>query len=144
MFGTLPARFTVYPDLLEEAGYHVGYAGKGWGPGRFEPGGRTRNPAGPRYKDFKTFLDARPPGRPFYFWMGILRRPSTDAESDDKGRLREVEIPPFLPDNDIVRRHFVEYFAKIEAYDQIVQSTLDVLHETGELDNTLIIYTCDN
>ena len=25
LFGTLPAKFTVYPDLLEEAGYHIGY-----------------------------------------------------------------------------------------------------------------------
>ena len=41
LYGTLPAKFTVYPDLLEQAGYHIGYAGKGWEPGRLEPGGRT-------------------------------------------------------------------------------------------------------
>jgi hypothetical protein len=46
LHGFLPKRFAVYPDLLEQAGYVVGYTGKGWGPGRFEPGGRGRNPAG--------------------------------------------------------------------------------------------------
>jgi arylsulfatase A-like enzyme len=31
LWGTLPAKFPVYPDMLEDAGYLVGYAGKGWG-----------------------------------------------------------------------------------------------------------------
>ena len=48
LWGTLPAKFAVYPDLLEEVGYYVGYTRKGWGPGRDEPGGRKRNPAGPQ------------------------------------------------------------------------------------------------
>src|SRR5919108_158703 len=45
LHGFLPQRFAVYPDLLERAGYAVGYSGKGWGPGQFEAGGRARNPA---------------------------------------------------------------------------------------------------
>jgi len=56
LHGFLPKSLPVYPDLLEEAGYLVGYAGKGWGPGRVEPAGRTRNPAGPAYKSFDEFL----------------------------------------------------------------------------------------
>src|SRR6185436_4969280 len=32
LWGTLPARFPVYPDLLERAGYTVGHTRKGWGP----------------------------------------------------------------------------------------------------------------
>jgi len=58
LWSTLPARFAVYPDLLKKAGYHVGVTRKGWGPGRIEPGGRTRNPAGQSYKDFRAFLEA--------------------------------------------------------------------------------------
>jgi len=60
LWSTLPAKFEVYPDILEQAGYHVGFTRKGWGPGRDGPGGRTRNPAGPRYKNFGQFLKARP------------------------------------------------------------------------------------
>ena len=52
LHGFLPAKFPVYTDLLEQAGYYVGFTRKGWGPGRFEPGGRTRNPAGPQFSDF--------------------------------------------------------------------------------------------
>ncbi|MFW5690022.1 MAG: sulfatase [Spirochaetota bacterium] len=73
-----PAKFPVYPDLLAEAGYHVGYTGKPWAPGDWKRTGRSTNPAGPRYEgrtltppstaispkdyagNFVDFLDARP------------------------------------------------------------------------------------
>src|SRR5437879_4470146 len=45
LWGTLPAKFAVYPNLLEAAGYVVGHTGKGWAPGSL--GDRKRNPAGP-------------------------------------------------------------------------------------------------
>ena len=67
LHGFLPKSYAVYPDLLEDAGYVVGYTGKGWGPGRFEPGGRVRNPAGPVFASFGEFMQKREPGRPFCF-----------------------------------------------------------------------------
>ena len=33
LWGTLPAKFEVYPDILEREGYFVGFTRKGWGPG---------------------------------------------------------------------------------------------------------------
>src|ERR1700676_236877 len=50
LWGTLPKKFPVYPELLEQAGYHVGLIRKGWGPGDFRPGGYTHNPAGRNFK----------------------------------------------------------------------------------------------
>ena len=46
---SFPQTYVSYQDLLEEAGYAVGYTGKPWGPGRWEKSGRTRNPAGPAF-----------------------------------------------------------------------------------------------
>src|SRR3954464_9946645 len=66
LWGTLPAKFPVYPDQLEAAGYFVGHMGKGWGPG--DLGDRKRNAAGPGFKSFEQFLRAVPPGKPFCFW----------------------------------------------------------------------------
>src|SRR4029453_3359030 len=60
LWGTLPERLAVSPDLLERAGYVVGLTGKGWGPGNFEAGGRTRNPAGPSFQNFAAFLTRIP------------------------------------------------------------------------------------
>src|SRR5690554_2681597 len=48
-----PSKFVVYPDLLENAGYFVGYTQKGWGPGNWKISGRTRNPAGELYNKHK-------------------------------------------------------------------------------------------
>src|SRR5207244_2856613 len=44
LHGFLHKKFPVYPDLLEKAGYAVGFSGKGWGPGNFQAGGRSHNP----------------------------------------------------------------------------------------------------
>src|ERR1051326_2014867 len=68
--GFLPKEFPVYPELLEQAGYVVGLSGKGWGPGNFRAGGRTRNPAGPSFKNFEEFLKVVPADKPFCFWFG--------------------------------------------------------------------------
>ena len=83
LWSSLPAKFDTYPDLLEAAGYHVGYTRKGWGPGSLEASGRTRNPAGPRYDSFRSFLDAAHDRAPFCFWFG-----STDPHRAYEARLR--------------------------------------------------------
>ena len=52
LHGFLPRGYSVYPDRLEQAGYSIGFTGKGWGPGRFEPGGRSRN-CGPAVQELR-------------------------------------------------------------------------------------------
>jgi len=47
LYGTLPAKYPLYTHLLEDSGYHVGYTGKGWGPGNWKAGGLQRNPTMP-------------------------------------------------------------------------------------------------
>jgi len=101
LHGFLPKRFAVYPDLLEQAGYMVGHAGKGWGPGRTEPAGRSRNPADPQFKNFDEFMQQRPGGRPFYFWFGSNdpHRPHEAGTGAQAGMKPEsVQVPGFLPD----------------------------------------------
>ena len=56
LWSFLPAKYKVVPDILEQAGYAVGHTRKGWGPGNFQAGGRERNPAGPNFRNFETFL----------------------------------------------------------------------------------------
>ena len=147
LWSTLPARFDVYPDLLERAGYHVGYTRKGWGPGRIEPGGRTRNPAGPRFKNFEEFLKARPEGKPFCFWFG-----STDPHRGYKWRsgiesgmkLDEVQVPACLPDCETVRTDICDYYWEVQRFDREVGQIRQLLQENGELDNTLVVISGDN
>jgi arylsulfatase A-like enzyme len=146
LHGFLPKRFDVYPDLLEQAGYVVGYSGKGWGPGRFEPGGRGRNPAGPQFKNFDDFIQQRP-GRPFLFWFGSNdpHRPYEAGAGVRSGlKLDSVKVPPFLPDTPEVRGDLLDYYFEIQRFDRDVGRIVATLERLGELDNTLIIVTSDN
>jgi len=147
LHSTLPAKFPVYPDLLEEAGYHVGFTRKGWGPGNVQAGGRDRNPAGPRFDDFEAFLDARKGDAPFSFWFGTKHphRPYSDELIEEKGIDPEaIEIPPFLPDAEPVRRDLANYYAEVADIDDQIKGLLAVLEERGELEDTVIVISSDN
>lgn len=158
------AKYDVYPDLLEQAGYHVGYTGKGWGPGNFKDGGRSRNPAGTPYgkrklrapdgiagtdyaANFEDFLEARPDGTPFCFWYGGHEPHRSYQEGigvhSDK-RLEDVHVPAFLPDTPEIRSDLLDYCVEIEWFDKHLGRMLDMLAQRGELDNTLVIVTGDN
>lgn len=165
MVSTLPRKFDVYPDLLEQAGYWVGYTGKGWGPGNDTAGGRTRNPAGPMFNthripgqalvrsdidydaNFRDFLAKRPKGRPFCFWFGSNDpHRQYDAGSGFRSgmRLENVIVPPFLPDVPEVRSDYLDYYFEIERFDRELGEALRLIEEAGELNNTLVVITSDN
>lgn len=56
----------------------------------------------------------------------------------------DVVIPKFLPDTPAVRKDWAEYFAGIEKVDGIVGETMRLLHQSGQKDNTFIIYMSDH
>ncbi len=147
LWSTLPARIPVYPNLLEQAGYHTGFAKKGWGPGDFKAGGRESNPAGKSYGDFGRFMSQRRPGQPFCFWFGGYdpHRPY-EWESGVKSGLdpSAVEVPACLPDSGIVRKDICDYYLEAQRFDKEVGEILTAIERMGELDNTLVVITSDN
>jgi len=157
--------FVVFPDLLEEAGYAVGFTGKGWGPGSWQKSGRERNPAGPEYNEhtvpdtpsginardyaanFKAFLGQKEADQPFYFWYGAhephrVFKEGIGAESGKK--LYDAEVPEFLPDAPAIRNDILDYAYEIEHFDHHLGRILAMLEEIDELDNTIVIVTSDN
>ncbi len=147
LHGFLPKRYAVYPDLLEESGYVVGFTGKGWGPGRFEPGGRSRNPAGPVFKSFDEFLQQRAGDRPFCYLFGSTdpHRPY-DAGSGAESGLRpdRLQIPAFLPDTSEVRNDLLDYYFEVQRFDRQIGQILETLERSGDLERTVIVVTSDN
>jgi arylsulfatase A-like enzyme len=147
LWSTLPAKFPVYPDLLESAGYHVGYMGKGWGPGSDTAGGRTRNPAGKSYRSFPEFLAARPAGKPFCFWFGSHNphrayRPGSGIAAGLKPA--DVKVPACLPDNDITRSDLCDYALAVKKFDSDTGEILKAIEAGGELENTIVAMSGDN
>ena len=147
LWGFLPRAHEVYPDRLEASGYVVGFSGKGWGPGRFEPGGRTRNPAGAQFKNFDDFMERREKGRPFSFWFGTSdpHRPYEPGSGAQSGlKAESVKVPGFLPDTPEVRSDLLDYYFEVERFDRDLGRIIDALERAGELENTIVIVTSDN
>ena len=123
------------------------YRRKGWGPGTLEGSGRTRNPAGPRFKTFKQFLDGVPAGQPFCFWFGSFdpHRPYPKGSGVKAGmKVEDVVVPAFLPDTREVRSDILDYYVEVQRFDREVGEMLALLKARGRLDNTLVVMTSDN
>ena len=166
-FGIFPAKFPVYPDILEKNGYHVGFTGKGWGPGDYIKGGFKRNPAGDEYNMFKLsppertmisncdyyrnfvdFLSKKPKNKPFCFWYGGFEPHRHYAPGEGIRAGKKIEdityIPSHLPDNETVRSDFLDYANEIDWFDLQLGKMLRKLKEIDEFENTIIIVTSDN
>jgi len=144
---TLPAKFATYTELLEQAGYKTGHTSKGWAPGRLEPGGRSRNPAGDPFESFETFLGQAEENRPFCFWLGSRdpHRPYELGSGKRSGKdPADVLVPSCLPDNDVIRNDILDYYVEIERFDAGVARAIGALERSGQLDNTLVVVTSDH
>ena len=147
LHGFLPKNFPVYPELLENAGYTVGVTRKGWGPGNFQAGGRTRNPAGPNFGNFQAFLKTVPADKPFCFWFGSQdpHRPYEKGSGLAAGmNPRDVVVPAYLPDTPEVRSDILDYYFEVQRFDREVGELLQALEKSGRATNTLVVITADN
>jgi len=170
LFAFLPDTFKTYPDILEENGYFVGFTGKPWAPGSNEMGNRERNPAGNEYNDiknmpfvelgnkneiweidyaenFKAFLNDKPDDKPFCFWYGALephRAYATGIGERAGKNPKNVDVPPFLVDNETTRQDILDYLFEIEWFDTQLGEILEEIEKRGELENTLVLITSDN
>ena len=162
---SFPAHFKVYPDLLEQAGYYIGYTQKGWAPGDWQVSERERNPAGNIYNiveldppfwgivrndysaNFQKFIENRPEGKPFYFWYGSSEPHRVYEEGSGLAsgkKLEQAEVPGYLPDTEEIRSDLLDYAVEIEWFDMHLAKMIALLDDLGELENTIIVVTSDN
>ncbi len=161
-----PKKFTVFTDLLEQAGYALGYTGKPWGPGNWEDAGWPRNPVGPEFnskkldsvpatgvsktdyfENFRDFFSKKEENKPFFFWYGGFEphRVYEDGSALKSGKnLAEAVVPSFLPETDLVKSDVLDYALEIEWFDSHLGKMMQLLEENGELENTIIVVTADN
>jgi len=149
LHSTLDASIPVYPLLLGDAGYHVGHWRKCWGPGDLKAGGYDqRNPGGRRYKrGFAEFLEARPEGTPFCFWLGSSdpHRPYKAGSGEAAGiEPEKIRVPGFYPGAPQIRADIADYYFEVQRFDSDCAAAIDLLEASGELDNTIIVMTGDN
>lgn len=163
-----PAKYKTFFEVLKEQGYFTGHVAKGYAPGN--PGmvdGKRRELVGPAFNEskitpptkamgafdyadnFKLFLQQRQQDQPFCFWYGSFE-PHRAYEYGTGVRLggKSVEdldsLFAFYPETDSVRNDVLDYAYEIEYFDQHLGKMLQLLRESGELANTLVIVTADN
>ena len=59
-------------------------------------------------------------------------------------RHRDEQLAAYPRDPDEIRRNIAEYYGMISHLDHEIGRLLDALHESGEEDNTIIVFTGDN
>lgn len=145
------------PDLLKDHGYRTGVIGKlHVNPGsRFrwdlDKQGGNRNVWG-MAQTARKFIEESA-GRSWYLHVGFgdPHRAGAGFANQDYPNVKrhrfdpqKVAVPSFLPDNAETRAEVAEYYEACNRLDQGVGHFLDVLRQTGQLENTLIIFLSDN
>jgi len=166
LHSSIPSDLPLFTHLLADAGYQVGYTGKGWNPGDPSYLGLKRDPLVKAYNDrlegriadgisdkdysgnFDAFLEDRKDDEPFFFWFGAREphRGYSQGIGEREAGLKPdlVDVPAFWPDVPLVRTDILDYYYEIMWFDTHLASMIEKLDEIGELDNTIIIVTSDN
>lgn len=101
-------------------------------------------------QNFRDFLNDREEGEPLCYWFG----PTNCHRTWIQGSGKELwglnpddlkgKMPPFLPDNEIVRQDFCDYLGEAQAFDAALGVLRKELERIGELENTLIVVSGDH
>ncbi|MFI3259683.1 MAG: sulfatase-like hydrolase/transferase [Rikenellaceae bacterium] len=137
----LPDEVKGYTEYLREAGYYCTNAGKTdyqfnvplslWD----ENGG-------------KAHWRNSPDGMPFFAMFNIMITHESNVWNQGEKPLlvdpADVEVPPYYPDNDVVRHDIAVMYSNVARMDSQFQAMVDQLKEEGVYDNTIIIWISDN
>lgn len=146
------------PALLKSSGYKSGLIGKfhvgpppqfGWD---YLNEGQSRN-VQLMAQRARSFIQSAA-GAPWYLHVGYSDPHRAAKGFANEGRYpgvrktafdpASIKVPSFLPDNAAVRGELAQYYEAANRMDQGIGMMLDVLKETGQLDNTLILFMSDN
>jgi len=163
----LPREVKVFPELLREAGYFTGVAGRthhldGMAAAPEETtkvldkyGLRTfakrvnYAKTGSREaatKQLEEFVDLVPAGSPFFLQLSFSDPhrpldPNAIPVPHDPGKLI---LPPHFPDTQLVREDFARYYDEISRFDSDVARVLQILTDRGLAQDTIVLVMGDN
>jgi N-sulfoglucosamine sulfohydrolase len=116
----------------------------------YEPKVNPRNPKlmGQRAREFFA-QDGK-----FFAVVGFTdpHRARSNFANDGKGapkppvffNARDVKVPAYLPDVDVVKADWADYYAAVSRLDQGVGEVMKALQETGKENDTLVLFISDN
>ncbi len=143
----LPEGVGLAAELIREQGYYVS-CGDYLGGGKFRAGKTDFNFA---WESPYQGVDwsGRAAGQPFFATVNTYEPHRGPSWEQAKGLTERVDpaavaLPPYLPDDPVVRADFATYLDMIQVMDLRMGEILQRLKEEGELENTLICFFGDN
>jgi len=137
---------------LTELGYRVGLAGKKHVypdevfPFENVPGvdGNSLSPVNVFNPEGIREFMSRDNRQPFFLVIGstLPHVPWTHGDPDSFD-LDKLELPSYLVDTPQTRESYSRYLAEIEFLDKRIESWLELLAESGQVDNTLVLFTSE-
>ncbi|MFM9279887.1 sulfatase family protein [Paenibacillus jiagnxiensis] len=86
-----------------------------------------------------------PDGLPFFANIGFWETHRSFDEYDDiKDDINQVQVPPYLPDTENIRKDLAQFHGSVKVLDEAVGRIMRTLKETGLEDNTIVVYTTDH
>lgn len=96
----------------------------------------------------KAHWKNRPKGTPFFaiFNLEVTHESRIWMNSDKPLHVdpQRINVPPYLHDNEVTRHDMAVMYSNIYEMDKQFQRLYDELKESGELDNTIVIWYSDN
>ncbi len=96
-----------------------------------------------RNAHYKNRSDHSQPFFAVFNWVGTHESQNWDI-SKVKTDPKSVPVPPYYPDNEIVRKNIARFYDNIARLDSVVGVMLNELEREGELDNTIIFFWGDH
>ena len=163
--GFIRKEYALFPSILAENGYVVGYTGKGYWPFTKDAPEGVNEPIGKKYDmhrhdvvpdgisrrnyaaNFEQFIKDNQDRSPFFFWLGLgePHRPYETGRGVNIGiDTSLIRIPTFFPDVPVAKMDMADYLAEVQWADDVVGEVLQVLESKELRENTVIIFTSDN
>ena len=96
-----------------------------------------------RTAHYKNRSDKNQPFFAVFNWTGTHESQNWDI-TNVKTDPKRVKVPPYYPDNEIIRKNIAKMYDNIASLDSVVGVLLNELEKEGELDNTIIFFWGDH
>ncbi len=96
-----------------------------------------------RNAHYKNRPDKNQPFFAVFNWTGTHESQNWDL-SKIKTDPKLVKVPPYYPDNELIRRNIAKMYDNIARLDSVVGALISELKKEGELDNTIIFFWGDH
>jgi N-sulfoglucosamine sulfohydrolase len=162
-----PPRFLSFPEVLSKNNYETAFIGKTYGPGKtLNFDGSQREMFGKQYAsktlvppasgisamdyaaNFEQFLQEKSSEKSWFCWIGIAEPHRVfeygSGAKAGKSTSSISDFPKYFPDCDTVRNDLLDYALEVEHMDRQIGKIVDALKKSGDLENTLIVFTSDH